>query len=489
MATRSGSRLFFGLLYLVALFGGAGWLYGRLQHFEGELCLYEGQAEVLAARPAGGAFSLSAAHRGLPAELLPWRNPDVARRYFGVDGRFDAAPLPGALKLSRVEVIHQPPPREVLHVEGRGDRQEFAVRDGAQVALDDATLTITGVRPWTGLVRDPRGGPMAALSLKPADADWSEPLLLQQGRWSLSGTTLAVRFDRGGDAAPAWPVPMQPETGARWGVRDGKAVQWAEGLVAGSGFTLQDGSEVQFVRFDPARAAILLAHRRAAEPEPVWVPANENPAGANYFFEAPGLCKTVVRLWGRGEGAALAGIWQAGASAWQQQELALHTPWAPDGVPYQLRLDQAMDRAVPVPRTDPPVTALVLQTPEGPRQLREGELTPWRDARLRFRRVPQPPAIRAHLEARAPGEAPQVFTLAAGETHRWGDWVFAVQPNPAEGRRSVVVQARRTFGGPQRIFAIGLFLIGAFGLVVVRFMPHRSKDEFAGPADIQLPKP
>lgn len=473
MAIRSNGRVILALIYLVALFGGAGWIYARMQRFEGELCLYVGQAEVLSARPARGSLDLAATYRGLPAEVLPWRNPDTARRFFGTGARFDAAPLPGALRLAQVEILDSPPPRDVLQIDDNGAHQEIPVVEGGACPWEGTTLTMKGLRPWTGLVRDPRGTPMAAIALKPDNADWSAPLLLQNGTWSLSGQTLAIRFDRGEDSPPDhWPGDLSPETDARWGVRDGKAVQWSEGLHPGSGFTLRDGSEVEFVRFDAARAAILLAHAHGAAPEPVWVPVNEITQQATYFFECPALCRTVIRLWGLGEGRVRAAMRESGQTDWQFQTLEAGQSWSPPQVPYRLRLDQAIDHAVPVPQTDPPVWALVLETPDGPLALREGELITWHDRRLRFRRIPVPPVIRAHLEAHEPdGGRTEAFTLTAGESYRWRDWRFAVRPNPAEGQHSVIVEAHRTWGTLSRAFGLLLFAIGAFGLVLVRFLP------------------
>lgn len=473
MAVRSNARLLLALIYLVALFGGAGWIYARMQRFDGELCLYEGQAEVLAARQARGRMDLAATYRGLPAEVLPWRNPDTARRFFGTSELFDAAPLPGAIRLTQVEILDTPPPRDVLQMDYNGDHQEIPVVEGAACPGAGVPLTMKGLRPWTGLVRDPRGTAMAAIALKPGDADWSAPLLLQNGMWSLSGQTLAMRFDRGEDTPPdTWPGDLSPETGARWGVRDGKAVQWVEGLNPGSGFTLRDGSEVEFVRFDPDRAEILLAHAHGDAPKPVWVPVNEITPQATYFFECPALCHTIIRLWGMGEGRVRAAMREAAQPDWQFQTLDAGQSWSPGKSSYQLRLDQAIDHAVPVPRTDPPVYALVVETPSGPLELREGELVTWQARRLRFRRIPVPPVIRAHLEVHEPEDGrTEAFTLAAGESFRWRDWRFAIRPNPAEGQHSVIVEAHRTWGTPSRWFGITLFVTGAFGLIFVRFVP------------------
>jgi hypothetical protein len=479
MATRSSGRLVLALIYLVALFGGGGWLYARMQRFEGETYLREGRPERLVARPSGGGFALSAAYRNLPAEVLPWADTAGARRHFGTEGLVDAAELPGPLVLERLEILEVLPPREVLVVSAAGLRDMLPVEPGAVLPGDGPALRMVGLRPWSGLVRDPRGRPMAALRLRDAGAgDWSEVLLVAAGTWTQGGGRFALRFRwHGGEAAARHALESAGPAGAsaRWGVRDGKAMHWIEGLAPGSGVGLSDGSEVTLVRqaaappgAPQAGPALLLAHVREGKAEPHWVTLEPDPEGI-YRYEDPARAAFLVEVAAWREDQCLVAAWHAGAPL-GIYALAMGEAWAPDGAPLALLPVQALSAAIPVPVADPPVMALHLESDTGPLVLREGELITRGDLRLRYRRVPVPPRVRAHLRYRpVDGGDPVAFSLDAGGEQRLGDWIVSLDPTHLDPHPSAVLHARRTLGAPSRLAGAGLFVVAAFGLVLARF--------------------
>lgn len=479
-------RLVFALIYLALLFGGGWWLYARMQHFEGRMYLREGQAERLAARPSGQGLVLNAGYRGLPAELLPWEDPTAAARHFGADGLVDAAALPGRLQLRRLEILETLPSREVLEVSAPTLRETVPVSDGLPVPGTQPALRMAGVRPWSGLVRDPRGAAMAAIRFREAAGGvWSDALLAGSGAWSVAGDALALRFAWAADeaAARASLARSGPQSAvARWGVRDGGVVHWIEGLAEGSGIGLSDGSEVGLLRraetspLPGGVPALLLAHTRKDTVEEHWVPLGGDPT-LGYLYEDPARAALLVELRAWREDLVLAAAWLDGHPL-PPTEVAVGTPWQVGG--HALVVTQAMAQAIPVPVVDPPVLALALEELDAaargdapPLLLREGAMETVGDARLRYRRLPTPPRIRAHLAYHAPGRDALDFALEAGQTRRLGDWVVALEPEHMDARPSVVLYATRTLGAPSRLFGAALFVIGATGLVWVRFARFR----------------
>ncbi len=97
-------RLFISLLYLLALMGGAGFIFSRFQGFSGQLYIPLGRAESMAVRAAGSKLALADAH-AMPAELIAFDNPQEARRYFGDSESFDVMRLPFRIRLNQIEAI------------------------------------------------------------------------------------------------------------------------------------------------------------------------------------------------------------------------------------------------------------------------------------------------------------------------------------------------------------------------------------------------
>lgn len=474
MATRSTGRLILALAYLAALLGGGWWIYAQAQRFEGRMHLRTGHAERLVARPGGQGFALGAAHRAIPAELLPWEDPVAAARHFGEDGLVDAAVMPGRLQLRSLEVLETRPPREVLEIHAPTGRTTHPVAAGAPVPDTDPPLRMTCPRPWSGLVRDPRGHPMAAVGLRGTeDGAWSDPLLAAPGVWMQAADTFALRFAWARDEAAARADLARGGPGAataRWGVRDGAAIHWIEGLAPGSGIGLADGSEVVLLRAGAAPGggpAILLDHRRDGSATRHWVPPGGLP-DTPYHYEDPARAALLVEIRAWREDRVLAAAWVDGV-ALEPVELDVGAPWRPDGADLALRVGQILAQAIPVPLVDPPVMALEVSGPEGGILLREGELATLGDLRLRYRRLPVPPRVRAAFAYLTPGRAAEEFTLEAGQTRRLGDWIVAIDPDHLDPQPSVVVLARRTLGGPDRLLGAALFAIGATGMVWMRF--------------------
>lgn len=463
------ARIFAALFYLGLLFSGAAWLANRHLAFDGLVAVAVGGRESLAVRPAGeGAGGTLSPHRGLSPDLLPFDNPAAARRLFPSSGRFDAEGLGFALSLRRAEVMERLPDLEVIEARAAGTEPvETPAKPGQSVAAPGGPATVLEVGPWAGIIPEPGGRPLAALSWRSApDAPWTQGVFLEQDRWTFLKPEAAFHLRWAADEAAAEAaLPEMPPglDAARWGVRDVRRVHWFQSFEPGTACTVSDGAEYVLLRRpedgDPA-PVLRVGIRKGEEKRVLEVAANTAGTDDPVLFEYPGAlpARVLVRPWR--EGSAWVAAWRGNgriAPARMKEGDVLDL-----GGGAALRFDGAAPAAVPIGTTGNPVQAALVRTHAGALlRLREGLLLRDEGVSWRYRRLPQPPRMRYTL-ARDGAE----HVLEPDGTVTLGPWTFAQTDDNLAAEKTALLRARRSWGGPIGQVAVALLVIGALGWAV-----------------------
>lgn len=485
-------RILLRVTYLTAVLFGGGWLYATAYHFEGMLALAPDKAEhtIAATRGTGG---LAAKFMpGVPPELVSASNPKAYERALDPAGLYVTAQLPFSVKLDHAEVLEERPPRYMLERRLSGKVTEHDAQPGAAVPWSGGEARLREVRDWLGLVRTPNATPMAALSVRRGDAEWTRGIFLREGIWrDIEGETgLLLRWWRNEDEAKArFPERIGPFFGARWGALDGGAVNWFAAFTPGTGATLADDTEITLLEVNPNRdggPAILVSRKPKNAPEERrWYTANSTEP---IRMELPGNYSSHVLLNASQDGAAWLASYREGARG---EIVRLEESASTDiaaKAPFSLRLDAVMQTAAPsISQKGQEIQEAVLETPTGEVSLREGAMrADEQGAQLRFRRVPQPPRVRYHLTLMENKDSSREATLALGESLRHGNWQLRFSEEVAAPTQLAVLHATRTAFTPASTAGAVLFFAACYGFVIARALMRRrryssSDDSFEPP--------
>jgi len=470
-------RLLLSSLYLGALFLVAGTVFYRLQAFTGVVFLQKGAAEHLAFRIAQGGLGIGVAQRGVMPELLLLDNPRVVQA-LRADQRYDALVLPYALQLDGVEIIHEPAPRHWLHVSGPETEQRIAVETGDTVSLGMETAEITGIGPWEGLVNSPSGRPMAALTVRGDDAEESSTLFLEAGPWYVLRPDLALHFQWHAterELQEALAAPDDPGEGARWGVRDGKAVQWFENFTIGTGTRLRNGTRIVLVETSESLDWVTLRVTGEDGDHTVKVAANEVNSTAPFIFENPAAAAQRVALHAWREDQVVCRLRVHGQPRTDTAIVPGATSPILPGGPV-LHLKQCLAKAVAVPGGQ--INAVFMRAQGATRSLREGLAETVGDFRIRYEREQLPPDARYEISVLdSTGAMLQPIVLEKGKRRRVGAWVFSLAEENPFAPAGIAVAAVRRPGGAGQYIGLGLFIFGSFGLIVARFGRPKPADD------------
>lgn len=466
MAPLPNKRLYLSCLYLGALFLVAGTLYYAVQAFSGVVVLQRGGAEQLAFRPSEDGLTLGLAQRSVPPDLLLFDNPRVAR-VLRQDQAYDGLVLPFALRLESAEIIEEKAPNHLLRIETPDGARTEPIAPGTRIDLDGETLEIAHIGPWQGLIRRPGGAPHVAMRIGAETPGGGDVLLLEAGGWRVVRDDLAVHFTWG-EAGDALPGALGEIDAARWGVRDGRAVQWLESFTPGTGLRLRDGRSVT-LRADRRDAGhiLLSVTDSAGNVEEVTVRANERGDAVEMLLEDPAAVGRVLLIHAAREDR-VHGRLIVGDQPAIDRELATGETWAlpPDGLPVQV--SQAMPAAVAV--AGDAVSAAYVRYGERDIALHEGLLESIGGVRVQYLREAPPPDARYRIAAILPdGSEFANVTLEPGVRARVDGWVLGLAEENPFAPNGIAVAVERRPGGPAQVAGLALFIGGSFGLVVARF--------------------
>lgn len=469
MQAFASKRLLLACVYLGILFLAAGTVFYTLQRFSGTVLIRQAQTERTVVRLNEGPTGLGVAQRNVPPDLLLLDNPANARVLRG-DRTYDSAILPFTLRLDGAEIMEQPPPFHYLTVSGTAGEQKLPAETGAELALDGLDLTVDGVGPWSGLIRSPSSGPMAALSLGDGGTSARGVLFLNPGQWHLPQEDLAVAYhwhENESAAREAFASDLQEGSAARWGVRDGRAIQWMENFVPGTAVRLRDGTHVALREGGRSSGRVTLRVTGGGESRTVEVEANRASPESPYLFEDPAATGRILRIhaW-REDRAVCRVIGPEGLAG--ERVLSPGGQWQlpPDGP--RLHLRQIMAHAVAVPGGE--IDAVYLRDEARIHAIHEGLVQTIGDYRFSYQKETPPPVARYTLSAIDPGgNVRREVALGPGDRARVGSWVLALSEENPLAPSGAAIEATRRPGGFAQGLGLVLFLGGSFGLVFARF--------------------
>jgi len=473
MDSKNIARVFSSLLYLGLLFGGGGWAYYRIQHFEGIFVVAENKAENIVLRPGGEGNPFGASYRNLPFDVIPILQPSVVRKVLDPLTHYDAAELPAALQLAKIEVKENGPREEWIELDNGAEKKRIPAVSGETFTLGKSQGEVIGVKPWIGLVAHAQGSPLAVIRLNDTDAESprSEKFILSPKSW-LYHENYAVYFDFYPDetqAIAALPDIRPGIESARWGIQDNKRTHWLNSFSPGTGMGLDNGDEVTLLgekMADAVPAILVQINRRDNTASRIRLVPGETQKG--FTFEYPATKEHVVYVHS----------WRDDASVVRVLSQGFETP--SDGGGF-VEVLQSLERAVPVDGTGDPVFCAILRLDEKEHELREGLRVALDGGigAMQYMRMPPPVEVRYHFNASSSVDArPEIFTLRDGENFTFNAWNFRLHPDIKPAPGTVVLLASRGLNGPAQYAGIALFIFGALGWVLVRLIkPVKEKFE------------
>jgi len=416
-------RILFAAAMIALLLGAVCSAYARLAAFHGQMAVATGGREDIVVAPAGIVTPLTAPGviKNVPARQIPFSDPKTALAVFSKAADYHAAPTPFQIKLDKIDILNSTSPKHFLNISGPGPRQRIIIEPGREISIGGAPFKIVNIQKWSGLLRDPQGTPMAAVTLARNNPEPAATLFLASGVWQATPQDAAVYFTWHNDpqAAPnAAKAGLPGIESARWGVVDRGAVNWFQSFTPGTGATLSTGEEITLLSFDEKRPAIAIEMIRNGTKSTAWIPANQPVDGVPVRFEYPALAPWVFMIHASEDGRALVSAFNNGRPA-ALNELRAGQWVFTEPAPVNLRLDDVLANAVPVTVNDSTLWAAVLKAPTGEETtLRQGEVKPLGDGMVEFVRDAPPPRLAYQLTIGDNHRA----TLKPQQSIRIGDW-------------------------------------------------------------------
>jgi hypothetical protein len=197
------------------------------------------------------------------------------------------------------------------------------------------------------------------------------------------------------------------------------------------------------------------------------VAVNQLAEDAPYLYEDPAAAACAVELRAWREDEVRVSLRESNRPP-AEEVLKPGESLALSAIAAQLNLQQVMAAAVAVPGGQ--VNAMYLRIGDRPVTLREGLLETVGDYRLRYDREPVPPDARYQIAVvDAAGKQQELMSLRSGNAARVGAWVFALADENPFAPAGVAIAAERRPGGVVSYIGLSLFILGSFGLVLVRF--------------------
>lgn len=391
-------------------------LYGYIFSYSGQICVPAGKTERTVVRAAEHAPA------GLTANEIPFDNGDTAKVLRTEGEKYLVRQLPVPLSLEGITIISRSDPEDILVYESPS--REIQVKPGHQVSIDGRPCIVQETRKWSGLLQDSGGKPFISLATSADGRQWQERLNIASENWIKPAPNLAMYFNWADSKEAALQSTMRLPSidSARWGIVDGGAVGWFDSFLPGTGATLKNGASVTLLEFDHDKPALLVDITKDNQPRHVWISPNQTAEPVR--FEYPAGAENVVLLsaW-RNHMAAVAAFHQGKSAG--RTVLECGNEWQPQGFPWKVRIDQALEQAVPVSEEDSIHYELVMRDADDETRtmkLREADKA---DGKYpKFIRRSNQPVVKYAFTVNEPQKTARKINLGPDDSFTIGQWRF-----------------------------------------------------------------
>lgn len=432
--------------------------YRSLAAFSGELCIGVGSQERVVVRTATGSrFPLAMCGmrvwRSVAPEEIPFTNPGAAGSLLDGEQRYDAVRLPFSVQVIRARLLEESDASDRLEILLPEGTSMVDIAPGVEVRVQGEPCTVREIRRWTGLLRDRRGQTMAAISLRQPDEAWTENIFLTNGTWRRVDPDLGMFFARVPEMETAKGLADSGLPGldaARWGAVDGEAVHWLNAFSPGTAMQLRGGGSVTLLRVDlehptptGPQAAIEVEVDDAGQKRTLWVSANNTKADPVVRFEYLSNRPFVVTVTSWADDTAIVAAFANGRAVGVRQMLAGES-WIPQGFPYEFRLDQAIETALPVTSQESQIYEAVLERNGQIIRCRQGEAVRIGDALVQYGRDTAPPWIRYDIQVLDDTDGMRYeYRLEPDQPFVHKGWQFLSGPPGNDPLHTAVIRAER----------------------------------------------
>ncbi len=387
--------------------------------FSGTLVVAVGRQERVAAASQAYVAAKAPGLSRAPTSAIPFEDPESGRKYFAQQEWLEFVQLPFAV---RADKIYIPPVLSRLTVSEGQDEKSIEIKTGDTVTIGATQYKTASIGKWSGLMRDPQGAPMAAVTLTgDADNAAAMTMLLSSDIWQMTpgGSAFCFRWHAADEqAAQAAAGPAPGIESARWGVVDGGAVNWFQSFTPGTGAFLKNGDEVTLVAFDEEKPAVAVEIKTGDEKRVTWVAANGAVEGVPIKFEYPAAAAHVFVIDAWEDGKAVVTEYQKSRQV-AQKPLSQRQWFYPASAGFNVRLDDVLSTAVAVTESKSTLWCAVLRDEAGEEiVLREGEARPMGDSRVQYVRSMEYAAVAYTFTI----DGKRQVTLKRGQSMRVGDW-------------------------------------------------------------------
>ena len=475
-------RLLLAVLFGVAACAGiTSEVLDALMGFSGEIYVNRDMGEQIVVREtvpkrAWDAWSgLTFQRNALPNEI-PFKGAYDSARLLNPQKRYDALTLPFVLKLKQADVMTEEEPANQLKIRTPEGEQiiDFKLNQDLQFGEDKTQWHVDAVRKWSGLLSDPQGEPMIRVALrKPSDPQWTEGITLPSATWRRIEPRIGIHFEWFPNEDTARQLTrIEAATPARWGLVDGNMITWQENFTPGGGGTLHNKTSVTLLQWndqqDPPVILVRLVDQKGTRD--VQITANNPSPEIPVVYEDYGRLDTVLLFSAWKEGQAFAVAYQHHQPC-GESVLDVDTPWTPAGLPYQVRIDQVIEKGVVVAQQDSKVPEVVFSSENRKLHIRQGEAVREGDSLLEFSRKTKPSAIQYAFSVTGEGKDASLI-IQPDDTVHFRHYRFS-QGNPGpDPLHAAVLRVEARAEHPWRRVMLALFLIGLVLLLVWQMAHH-----------------
>lgn len=282
-----------------------------------------------------------------------------------------------------------------LVIEEGAEKSSHPIHPGGTIPVGNEVFRVDTVRPWVGILPDPRGRPLISISIALEDGIWAENMILgSNGVISIDNYQLRLELLNGKTVEEFIEAKKNRDSRGRWGIEEGDRIHWFDNLLPGSGVELDDGTIYTLLRFreqyqspeGPVPAIVVRVEADGIKENRI-ITTRTQDGPVKLEFASGRQVWFVVAADNAIEAVALHPDSQV-----ERESLRVGESWKLDQGPMTIRVEQYNSAGVAVNLDQTPFQEVVLVSDNRRVRVRQGEAIRVGDALLRYQRVLAPDA-------------------------------------------------------------------------------------------------